>query len=137
MKHVKLFESWEDSPEESPIISDNENSGLIMISLDLAGDMGDSFLQCCQELIEQFGVQIVNLWPIGPAGGNPEVTFRGTKEGISGLVKWHCELSGEDFDSLYSEYTTNDRPIPFEVQSDKRFETSGERQFVGTDGLPK
>lgn len=110
-------------------------SGLMQISLDLSSE-GD-FMGLLQELIEQFDLQIVNLWPMGPGGGNPEVTFRGRGEDILGLVEWYCELSGDDDPhGFYDEYAHRDTPIPFAVQSDKRFVTYKNRKYVGVNGKP-
>jgi hypothetical protein len=111
------------------------SSGLMQISLDLYPD-GD-FMKCLQELIEQFDLQIVNLWPMGPGGGNAEVTFRGRGEDIMDLVKWYCELSGDDDPrSFYDQYAHRDAPISFEVQSDSRFVTYKNREFVNVNGTP-
>lgn len=120
--HVKLFESY-------------VRGGMKQISVDL--DSND-FLQVCQEIIEQFNLQIVNLKPLGPGGGNPEVTFRGDAVDMLNFVAWYAELSGDDdVQGFYDEYVTDDAPIQFEVYSDRRMSTRGNRRHVEPDGRPK
>jgi hypothetical protein len=124
MRHIKLFES-------------SMGGGLKKISIDLAGGGdADDFLQACQEIIEQFNLQIINLWPLGPGGGNPEVTFRGEAQDIMAMVEWYCELAGDsDPQGFYDTYAKDDSPIPFEVQSDSRMSIR-DRRHVNTMGKP-
>ena len=89
-----------------------------------------------QELIEQFNLQIINLWPLGPGGGAAEVTFRGESKDILDMLEWYSELTGEDAGSYYDTYAKPDAPIPFEVQSNSRMVTFRKRKYVGVDGKP-
>lgn len=135
MKNMKKFEDFINESTDLQTTRSVSTSGLMKISLSLSDEK--NFMGCLQELIEQFDLQIINLWPIGPSGGNPEITFRGSGESIIDLLKWYCELTGgEDPYDLYDEYAERDAPIPFEVQSDKRFVTYKRRKFVNVDGTP-
>lgn len=123
--YVKLFENYSRS---------EMNGGLKQISLDLTSE---DFLNICQEIVEQFNLQIIKLIPLGPGGGNPEVTFRGREQDILGLVEWYCELSGDDDpEGFYEDYVTDDMPITFEVYSDPRMSTRERRRHIGPKGRP-
>jgi len=139
MKHIKTFEGRDYNPPKSVAPGINPHSTpshlLRKITVDLAVD--DDPMQLLQEIIEQFDLQIINLWPIGPAGANPQVTFRGKGEDIMDMVKWLLQDSGQDAYEFYDEYSENDSPIPFEVQSDPRFNTMRHRKFINVDGTAK
>ena len=109
----------------------NQRSKLKKVSLDLGNEGPGGILQLLQEIIEEFNLQIINMHPIGPAGGNPEVTFRGEDRDIMKLLQWYCGLTGgEDPYEWYDEFVTDDGPIPFRVQTDDRFLTSRNRQHI-------
>jgi hypothetical protein len=113
----------------------NESNGrLVQVALDL--DLNDDGMVFLQELIEQFNLQIINLWPLGPGGGASEVTFRGQSQDILDMLNWYSELTGEDAGDYYDTYTKTDSPIPFKVQSDSRMVTFRNRKHVGVDGKP-
>jgi hypothetical protein len=113
----------------------NESNGrLVQIALDL--DLDDDGMVFLQELIEQFNLQIINLWPLGPGGGAAEVTFRGESNDILDMLEWYSELTGEDAGSYYDTYRKPDAPIPFKVQSDSRMVTFRKRKYVGVNGKP-
>jgi hypothetical protein len=94
----------------------------------------DDGMVLLQELIEQFNLQIINLLPLGPGGGNSEVTFRGRENDIFDMLNWYAELTGEDAESYFDTYATPDAPLPFKVQSDSRMNTAKMRKYVSTDG---
>jgi len=139
MKHIKTFEGRDYNPPKSVAPEINPHSTpshlLKKITVDLAVE--DNPMQLLQEIIEQFDLQIINLWPIGPAGANPQVTFRGKGEDIMDMVKWLLQDSGQDAYEFYDEYSENDSPIPFEVQSDPRYNTMRHREFINVDGTAK
>ncbi len=113
----------------------NESSGrLVQVALDL--DLDNDGMMCLQELIEQFNLQIINLFPLGPGGGSAKVTFRGESKNILDMLDWYSELTGEDAGSYYDTYVRPDAPIPFEVQSNSRMVTFRNRKYVGVDGKP-
>lgn len=47
----------------------------------------EEFLGHLQSICKQFKLQIVGLLPSGPAGGNPEITFRGSKLDLGRMAK--------------------------------------------------
>ena len=103
-------------------------------SVDMAFD-GDAyeFMQYLQEVCEVFNLQIVGLIPVGPGGGNPEVTFRGAKEDLTKFsISFHDdpELGKE----MVDEYILEDDEPEFSVFVDERFTTRGNRQFINEDG---
>ena len=110
------------------------NRRLVQIPLEL--DLDNDGMVFLQELIEQFNLQIINLWPLGPGGGAAEVTFRGESKDILDMLNWYSELTGEDAGSYYDTYVKKDDPIPFKVQSDPRMVTFRKRKYVGVDGKP-
>ena len=110
------------------------NRRLVQIPLEL--DLDNDGMVFLQELIEQFNLQIINLWPLGPGGGAAEVTFRGEPKDILDMLNWYSELTGEDAGSYYDTYVKTDDQIPFKVQSDPRMVTFRKRKYVGVDGKP-
>lgn len=113
-------------------LDNTRRSGMRQIPLTLG--LEDDGMVLLQELIEQFNLQIINLWPLGSGGGNTEVIFRGESKDILDMLKWYSELTGEDAGSYYDTYAKPDAPIPFEVQSVSKMVTFRKRKYVSTDG---
>ena len=91
------------------------------------------FLNYLQEICEVFNLQIVGIIPVGPGGGWPEVTFRGSEEDLTKFsIAFHDdpELGQEMFD----QYAHDDIDQGFSVFSDERFTTKGNRKFINEDG---
>jgi hypothetical protein len=90
------------------------------------------------EICQQFNLQIIGLIPIGPGGGNPEVTFRGSNNDVMDMLRWYHQESEEDAADYYDEYSFEDTPRPFEVEAkkDPRF-MSGDRKYVDLSGRSK
>jgi hypothetical protein len=111
--------------------------GLYLLPLDMAFDDDEDTMLMLQEITEQFNLQIVGLWPIGPAGGNSEVTFRGSYTDIENfLTQWFFAHDPSDVEYYMNEVVEKDHPIPFEVLMDSRFVTKGRRKYVKEDGSP-
>lgn len=106
-------------------------------SVDMAFD-GDAyeFMQYLQEVCEVFNLQIVGLIPVGPGGGNPEVTFRGAKEDLTKFsISFHedPELGQE----MVDQYSHDDFDPGFSVFVDERFTSKGKREYIEEDGTIK
>jgi hypothetical protein len=106
-------------------------------SLDIAfdGPCNDTskFLTYLQEICEVFNLQIVGLVPVGPGGAWPVVTFRGAEDDLTRFsIAFHDdpELGQEMIDDFIEE----DEDPGFEVFSDPRYTTKGNRQFINEDG---
>jgi hypothetical protein len=127
-KHLNDFDSFLN--EQSSMAM----RGSLLMQIPLTLDLENDGMVLLQELIEQFNLQIINLWPLGPGGGNAEVIFRGKAEDILGMLNWYAELTGEDAKSYFDTYSTPDAPLPFEVQSDSRMNTAKMRKYVSKDG---
>jgi len=112
--------------------------GLRQVVLDIAYDENEDIMQMLHEICEQFDLQIIGLIPIGPGGGNPEVTFRGKSEDVMDMLRWYHQESEEDAADYYDEYSYEDTPKPFEVEAkkDPRF-VGGNRRYIDQSGRSK
>ena len=118
----------------------NESTGLSEVEIDMSTDSVSSiedFLQLLQEICEQFKLEIIGFWPIGPGGGNPAVKFRGKYEDIKNMiVSWYMSEDKQEAEDWVKEFVVPFNPAPFKVKSDDRFELSKHRKFIGLDGNP-
>jgi hypothetical protein len=112
--------------------------GLRQVVLDITYDENEDIMQMLHEICEQFDLQIIGLIPIGPGGGNPEVTFRGKGEDVMNMLRWYHQESEEDAADYYDEYSYEDTPKPFEVEAkkDPRF-VGGNRRYIDPSGRSK
>jgi hypothetical protein len=94
-----------------------------------------NFLNFLQEICEVFQVQIVHLIPVGPGGGWPCITVRGTEENIKKLLIAHYDGSGmmDDDPGFFDEHMQDCDSEGFSVFADDRFTTAGNRVFI-TEG---
>ena len=110
---------------------------LKVFSVDIAFDgstgQTSNFLEFLQEVCEVYQLEIVGLWPVGPGGGWPEVTFRGTEENLTKFAIAFFD-STEMGQEMIDEYMDEDEPKEFAVLSDPRFSSKGERKYVNEDG---
>jgi hypothetical protein len=91
------------------------------------------FMIYLQEICEVFQLQIVGLWPVSCQGAWPEVTFRGTEENLTKFsIAFHD--SQELGQEIIDDYMVEDGEYDFEVQSDERYTTKGNRKFINEDG---
>jgi hypothetical protein len=102
-----------------------------ILSFDLAYmDSTQDFLTYLQEVCEVFQLQIVGLIPVGPAGGWPEVTFKGEEENLRRFTDLFFD--GQEPD--YFDDNSDDDDSELYVFSDPRFTTKGNREFINDDG---
>lgn len=100
----------------------------IDISFEICEETKD-FLILLQEICEEFHLEIIGLWPMGPGGGWPEVTFRGETENIHKMIKdWYMK-EDEESEEWIKEYVTEYEETEFNVKIDSRFERK-ERKFI-------
>lgn len=52
-------------------------------------------------------VDVQVLQEHGPGGGNPEVEFSGESADIERVIRWMCDVTGEDFESWAETYWTD------------------------------
>jgi hypothetical protein len=112
--------------------------GLRQVSLDVSTEEEEDVMHLLHEICQQFNLQIIGLIPIGPGGGNPEVTFRGSNNDVMDMLRWYHQESEEDATDYYDEYSYEDTPRPFEVEAkkDPRF-MGGDRKYIDPSGKSK
>ena len=132
---VQSFESFHSKPVE---VNEAESAHYSMVGIDISTDIAektDDFLQLLQEITEQFELDIIGLWPMGPGGGHPEVTFRGTAENIKKMITdWYMADDKDDAEEWIKDYVSPYSPTDHEVKHDERFKLT--RKFIKTDGSP-
>jgi hypothetical protein len=127
---MKNFQEFINESAEAP-------QGLYLLPLDMAIDDDEDVMIMLQEITEQFNLQIVGLLPIGPAGGNSEITFRGKYQDIENfLTQWFFAHDPSDVEYYMTDVVEKDHQIPFTVHMDSRFVTKGRRKYVKEDGSP-
>lgn len=96
-----------------------------------------------QEIIEQFRLEIVRFQPIGPAGGNSFIVFKGHREDLEAfLEKFYFAGAAEDMEieDAKNEWIFESDSDELEVMYDDRFVTTEngtyKRKFVAMDGSP-
>jgi hypothetical protein len=101
------------------------------LSFDLAYmDSTQDFLNYLQEVCEVYQLQIVGLVPVGPAGGWPEVTFKGEEDNLRRFAHLFFDGCEPDYFDEYSDDADDD----LFVFSDPRFTTKGNRKFISDEG---
>lgn len=131
MKHLENFGSFLNEGLNEAALD------IYLLPLDMGFDGNDDPMLLLHELTQQFNLQIVGLIPMGPAGGNPEVTFRGTYSDIENMLRqWFFADDAEQADYYMDEIIDKDHSIPFKVYNDPRFDSKGRREYVKDDGSP-
>ena len=92
-------------------------------------DDSNQFMGWLHEVCEVFNLQIVGFIPVGPGGGNPEVTFRGFEEDLLQFSEAFYDGEGKEMFELYSE--DDDNPSEFQgAIIDPRFSVKGKCRFI-------
>jgi hypothetical protein len=91
----------------------------------------EDFMSMLQEMVEEYQVEIVGLWPMSDSGAWPTITFKGKEDSIKRL----CQDFFEDEEEASEYYETQSvicSDANFTVHSDKRWQ--GERNHIKVGG---
>jgi len=104
---------------------------LIFAYEDALGDTSNYF-EFLQEIIEEFRVEIVGLWPMSSSGALPEITFRGEADDIFKLcLKYHYDDEDEARD-YYDENSIESQSDEINIFKDDRW--ASKNKWIDKDG---
>ena len=93
----------------------------LLFAYEGATEETSNFFEQLQEIIKEFRVEIVGLWPLSSSGAWPEITFRGEEDDIYRLcLKYHQNDENEARD-YYDSYSTESSSDDIDVKSDDRW----------------
>lgn len=103
----------------------------LVISFSGETDTTENFFQMLQEIVTEYQVEIVGLWPQSPSGAWPEITFLGEEAQLKRLrANFNEELEESDIEECFPLQDTERET--HEILVDSRWE--GERKYVTTEG---
>jgi hypothetical protein len=92
------------------------------------------FFTLLTEICDEYNLEIVGFKPFGPAGGNPEITFRGKSEDLIRLSTNFYEDADEGLD-MFNQFSEEDHIKTPLIKLDKSAsERVKERKFVKNGG---
>ena len=105
---------------------------VLVFSYEGATEETSNFFEFLQEIVEEFRVEIIGLWPMSASGAWPEITFRGEEDDIYKLcLKYH----GDDEEiarDCYDEYSTESSSDGINILKDDRWPSKN--KWIDKDG---
>jgi hypothetical protein len=104
----------------------------LVMAFDERTESTSNYFELLQEIIEEFRVEIIGLWPMSPSGAWPEIKFRGEADDIYRLcLKYHND-DEEEARYYYDDYSTESTSDEINILKDDRWPSKN--KWIDKDG---